>query len=95
MLFLVLWRPGRAMSYTVATRVNTSFNQAIKDPSQRRCGYSNLGKIVIKSVAARFVAARDLAGKFRFLTSSEPLPSEQKVARCLITVLTWSCPSVP
>ena len=37
------------MSYDVATRVNTSSNQAIKDPGQRRCSYSNLGKIVIQS----------------------------------------------
>ena len=65
------------MSYDVATRVDTSSNQAIKDPGQRRCGYSNLGKIVIKSVAAKrvaaaFVAARGRsAGKFRFPTSSD------------------------
>jgi len=56
---------------------DTSSNQAIKDPGQRRCGYSNLGKIVIKSVAAKrvaatFVAARGgSAGKSRFPTSSE------------------------
>jgi hypothetical protein len=42
----VLWRLGRAMSYDVATQANTSSNQAIKDPGQWRCGYSNLGKIV-------------------------------------------------
>jgi hypothetical protein len=64
------------MSYAVATWADTSSNQAIKDPGQRRCGYSNLGKIVTKSVAvkrvaATFVAARDLAGKSRFPTSPE------------------------
>jgi hypothetical protein len=71
------------MSYAVATWADTSSNQAIKDPGQRRCGYSNLGKIVIKSVAAKrvaatFVAARDLAGNFRFPTSSELLPEQSK-----------------
>ncbi len=30
-----------------ATLANTSSNQAIKDPGQRRCGYSNLGKIIV------------------------------------------------
>ena len=60
------------MSYAVATKASTSSNQAIKDPGQRRCGYSNLGKIVIKSVAAKRVAARGgSAGKSRFPTSSE------------------------
>jgi hypothetical protein len=64
------------MSYAVAIWANTSSNQAIKDPGQRRCGYSNLGKIVIKFVAAKriaatFVAVRDLAGKSRFPISSE------------------------
>jgi hypothetical protein len=65
------------MWYNVATRANTSFNQAIKDPSQRRCSYSNLGTILIKSVARTFVAARDFAGKFRFQKLSPhslPLP---------------------
>ena len=38
-----LWRPERAISHDVATY--TSFNQAIKDLGQRRCDYSNLGKI--------------------------------------------------
>ena len=71
-------RPWRAISYDVATRADTSSNQAIKDPSQRRCGYSNLGKIVIKSVAATFVAARDLAVKFRFPISSETLLEQSK-----------------
>jgi len=80
------------MSYAVATWADTSSNQAIKDPGQRRCGYSNLGKIVIKSVAAKrvaakrvaatFVAARDLAGNFRFPTSSEPLPEQSKKLAC-------------
>jgi hypothetical protein len=71
----------------VATQANTSSNQAIKDPGQRRCGYSNLGKIVIKSVAAKrvaatFVAARDLAVKFRFPTSSETLHEQSKKWPC-------------
>jgi len=65
------------MSYAVATRADTSSNQAIKDPGQRRCGYSNLGKTVVKSVAAKRVAATFVAerggsaGKSRFPTSSE------------------------
>jgi hypothetical protein len=60
------------MLYAVSTRVNTSSNQVIMDPSQRRCDYSNLGKIVIKSVAAKRVAARGgSAGKSRFPTPSE------------------------
>jgi hypothetical protein len=42
-----LWGLGRAMLYDVATGANTSSNQAIKDPGQWRCGYSNLGKILI------------------------------------------------
>ena len=41
------------MPHEVATKDDISSNQAIKDPGQRRCGCSNLGKIVIKSVAAR------------------------------------------
>jgi hypothetical protein len=49
------------MLYDVATRVNTSSNQAIKDPSQRQCSYSNLSKIVIQSVVAKRVAA-DVCG---------------------------------
>jgi hypothetical protein len=51
------------MLYAVATVADTSSNQAIKDPGQRRCGYSNLGEIVITSVAARSGAA----GKSRVL----------------------------
>ena len=58
---LRLWRPGRAMLYDVATWADTSSNQAIKDRGQWRCGYSNLGKILIK-----FVAAERVAGKFLF-----------------------------
>jgi hypothetical protein len=46
----VLWRPERAISYAIA-------NQAIKDRGQWRCGYSNLGKILIRFVAAKRVAA--------------------------------------
>jgi hypothetical protein len=44
------------MSYDVTIRVNTSSNQVIKDPGQRRYDYSNLGKIVIKSIATKRVA---------------------------------------
>ena len=47
-----LWRPGRALLHDVATKDDTSSNQASKDPGQRRCGHSNLGKIYNKSVAA-------------------------------------------
>jgi hypothetical protein len=65
------------MSHDVTTKDDTSSNQAIKDPGQRWCGYSNLGKIVIKSVAAKrvaatFVAARDLAGKSGFAEMKRP-----------------------
>jgi hypothetical protein len=71
------------MLYAVATKADTSSNQAIKDPGQRRCSYSNLGKIVIKSVAAKRVAARGTsAGKFRFPTS----PDQSKK---------WPCEAVP
>jgi len=35
------------MSCAIAKKANTSSNQASKDPGQQRCGYSNLGKIVI------------------------------------------------
>jgi hypothetical protein len=68
-LFSILWRPERAMLYAIATYADTSSNQAIKDPDQWRCGYSNLGKILIKFVAAKrvaatFVAERTLPGKF-------------------------------
>jgi len=49
------------MLYDVATWADTSSNQAIKDRGQWRCGYSNLGKILIK-----FVAAERVAGKFLF-----------------------------
>jgi hypothetical protein len=62
-VILMLWRPEHALSYAVAIWADTSSNQAIKDPGQRRCGYSNLGKII---VAATFVAARTFAGKFLF-----------------------------
>lgn len=57
------------MSYAVATQADTSSNQAIKDPSQRRCDYSDLGKFInlIESVAARGVSA----GCLRSPTSSE------------------------
>jgi hypothetical protein len=51
------------MSYAVATRADTSSNQAIKDPNQRRCSYSNIGKIVIKSVTAKRVAAMFVAAR--------------------------------
>ena len=59
------------MLYDVATRVDTSSNQEIKDPGQWRCGYSNLGKIVIQSVAAKRVAARTLPENSRCPTSSD------------------------
>jgi hypothetical protein len=62
-LFSVLWRPERAMSYAIAIYANTSSNQAIKDPTERRYGYSNLGKILIKSVAAERVAATFVAAR--------------------------------
>ena len=39
------------MLYAVVTQADTSSNQAIKDLGQWRCGYSNLGKFVIKYVA--------------------------------------------
>jgi hypothetical protein len=44
----------------VATWADTSSNQAIKDLGQRRCGYSNLGKLlIIKSgVVARTLRQR-------------------------------------
>jgi hypothetical protein len=51
------------MSYAIATWADTSSNQAIKDPTERRCGYSNLGKILIKSVAAKRVAATFVAAR--------------------------------
>lgn len=41
------------MLYAVAIQAETFSNQAIKDPAQRRCGYSTLGKTVMKSVAVR------------------------------------------
>jgi len=46
MLLQLLWRLGRALLHDVATKDDTFSNQAIKDPGQRRCGYSNLGKIL-------------------------------------------------
>jgi hypothetical protein len=55
------------MSEAVATWADTSSNQAIKDPGEPRCGYSNLGKII----SVPFVAAPDFAGNPRFPTSSE------------------------
>jgi hypothetical protein len=38
------------MSYDVAIKNDTSSNQAIKDSGQRRCGYSNLGKIICNKI---------------------------------------------
>jgi hypothetical protein len=86
------------MLYAIVTKADTSSNQAIKDPGQRRCGYSNLGKIVIKSVAAKRVAAKRVAvervaatfvaeyggsaGTSRFPTSSEPLTEQSKKWPC-------------
>ena len=42
------------MPHEVATKDDISSNHAIKDPGQRRCGCSNLGKIVIKSLAVGY-----------------------------------------
>ena len=56
-----LWRSGRALLYDVATWAGTSSNQAIKDPTEQWCGYSNLGKIPIEFVAAKRVAATFVA----------------------------------
>lgn len=58
MLFSVLWRPERAMSWDVATYADTSSNQAIKDRGQWRCVYSNLGKILITFIADHTVPCR-------------------------------------
>jgi hypothetical protein len=70
------------MLYAVATLADTSSNQAIKDTGQRRCGYSNLGKIVIKSVAAKHVAAfvATRGGSCLKIPLPDILRAEQKVA---------------
>jgi len=75
------------MSCDVTMYADTSSRQAINNPGQRRCVYSNLSKIVIKSVAAKrvavmFVAVRDLAGKFRFPILSERLLEQSKLWPC-------------
>jgi hypothetical protein len=73
-----LWLLGRALLYVVATWADTCSNQAIKDRGQRRCGISNLGKI-INFVAATFYGCAYLAGiclVFQYL----PIKLEQKVA---------------
>jgi hypothetical protein len=64
------------MLYAIAIEANTFSNRAIKDPGQWRCGYSNLGKILIKFVAAKrvaatFVATRTLPENSCFPTSSD------------------------
>jgi len=61
---------GAPMSYEVATEADTSSNQAIKDPGQWRCGYSNLCKIDYNCVAAMFVAVRTLPENSRSPISS-------------------------
>jgi hypothetical protein len=65
MLLLRLWRPGRALSYDIATWADTSSNQASKDPSQQRCSYNNLDKIycinTIIPVATKLVDAKPVA----------------------------------
>ena len=45
------------MSCAVATQADTSSNQASKDPGQLRRGNSNLGKILIKFIATKYIAA--------------------------------------
>jgi hypothetical protein len=78
---LVLWRPEHAMSHDVATKDDTSSNQAIKDPGQRRCGYSNLGKIICNKICGCDVCGcAYLAGKFPFPDILRP---EQKVVQSL------------
>jgi hypothetical protein len=44
----------------------------MKDHGQRRCGYSNLGKIVIKSVAAKRVAATNTSVRIRTGLRDQP-----------------------
>jgi hypothetical protein len=53
----------------VATWADTSSNQAIKDLGQRRCGYSNLGKLLVikSSVVARTLPTRAKSGSVRGL----------------------------
>jgi hypothetical protein len=63
-LFSVLWRPECTMLYAVATSADTSSNQAIKDPGQRRYGYSNFGKdfnIIITSSHITRLVSRGLS----------------------------------
>jgi hypothetical protein len=66
MLLPRLWRPGRALSYDVATWADTSSNQASKDFGQQRRGYSNLDKIycinTVIPVATKLVDAKPVAG---------------------------------
>ena len=64
------------MSYAIVTWADTSSNQAIKDPDQRWCGYSNLSKILIKSVAAKRVAATFVAARTLPENSCVPTSSD-------------------
>jgi hypothetical protein len=48
----------------------------MKDPGQWRCGYNNLGKILIKSVAAKRVAATFVAGYTLLENSCFPTSSD-------------------
>ena len=76
----MLWRPERAMLYAVAIYIDTFSNQAIKDPGQRRCGYSNLGKIIVKSVAHVGLRRLWLRGRIcRKIPLPDILRAEQKV----------------
>jgi hypothetical protein len=84
------------MSYAVATWPDTSSKQATKDPGQRRCGHSTLGKIVIKSVAVKrvattFVAAQDFAGK----SASRYPPSRAKSGLCEVPLSADAFRTVP
>jgi hypothetical protein len=67
------------MSYGAATLADTSSNQAIKDPRQWRCGYSNLGKIIVIKSGCDVCGCAYLAGKFPF---PDILRLEQKVGLC-------------
>jgi hypothetical protein len=78
MLLPLLWQLGRALLHDVAIKDNTSFNQAIKDPSQRRCGYSNLGKVLCSKICGCGACGCAYpAGKF---ACPDILRPEQKVA---------------
>jgi hypothetical protein len=77
------------MLYDVATRVDTSSNQAIGDPGQRRCGYSNLGKIVTNMWLRNLwdvCSCERSCRKIPLPDILRTLPSRAKSALCLITV---------